>query len=230
MLKAIIFDFNGVILDDEPLHFQSMRDTVADIGIRITKEEYWTHYLPLDDGACLEAICRKSHRKLDDGERRRLLEKKTLGYRQLLQGRVPVFPGVTEFIRAAAARFPLALASGARRDEIEPALQAAGLKRFFTVIAGAEDFTRGKPHPECYLSTLELLNRKLNGENTIQPHECLVIEDSVGGVRGAREAGMACLALTNTYDRKSLGAANRIVSSLREVPIEELESLCQEPS
>ncbi len=230
MLKAIIFDFNGVILDDEPLHFQSMRDTVADIGIQITREEYWSRYLPLDDAACLETICRSRNRTLDPSERQRLLELKALGYRKLLQGRVPVFPGAAEFIQAAAARYPLALASGARRDEIESALQAAGLAGFFSVVAGAEDFVRGKPHPECYVFTLGMLNRKLNGKAPIRPHECLVIEDSVGGVRGAREAGMVCLALTNTYDRESLGAANRVVSSLREVRVEDLESLWQEPS
>ncbi len=231
MLKAIIFDFNGVIVDDEPLHFQSMKDTVASIGVHITKEEYWTRYLPLDDSNCLEAICRDHGRKLDETERRRLLELKAVIYRRLLQDKVPIFSGAADFVRAAAARYPLALASGARRDEIEATLQAAGLTRFFSVIAGAEDFILGKPHPESYLFALEQLNRKLNGqEQRIQPQECLVIEDSVGGVQGARAAGMMCLALTNTYPAESLGAANCIVSSFREVQIEELEQLWQEPA
>jgi len=231
MLRAIIFDFNGVIVDDEPLHFQSMRDTVASIGVRITKQEYWTRYLPLDDGSCLEAICRDHDRKIDGAERERLLEMKALNYRKLLRDKVPLFSGAVEFVRAAAARYPLALASGARRDEIEAALQAAGLERFFCVIAGAEDFVLGKPHPESYLFALQQLNRKLNGKDAgILPRECLVVEDSVGGVQGARAAGMRCLALTNTYPAESLGAADCIVSSFGEVKIEELEQLLQEPA
>lgn len=231
MLRAIIFDFNGVILNDEPLHFQSMMETVADVGIRITKEEYWTNYLPLDDVTCLETICRNHSFKLGGEDRLRLLQLKALYYRRLLQNQYPLFPGAAEFIRAAAVRYPLALASGARRDEIEATLQAAGLAHHFRVIAAAEDFVLGKPHPESYLFALQLLNKTLNGQaRQIQPEECLVIEDSVGGVQGARTAGMMCLALTNTYPEESLYAANRIVSSFHEVRIEELDRLWQEPS
>ena len=231
MLRAIIFDFNGVILDDEPLHFQSMKDTVASIGIHISEAEYWSRYLPLDDASCLEAICRDNGRKLDDGERRKLMALKGLSYRELLQDRQPLFPGAADFVRAAAARYPLALASGARRDEIEATLRAAELTQYFRVIVAAEDFVLGKPHPESYLFALELLNRKLNGEaRRILPRECLVVEDSAGGVKGARSAGMLCLALTNTYPMESLDAANRIVSSFSEVEIDELARLWQEPA
>ncbi len=229
MLKAIIFDFNGVIVNDEPLHFQSMRDTLASIGVEVSKEEYWAKYLPLDDASCLEAICRDRQRKLSHDERWRLLELKALNYQKLLQDSVPLFPGAAEFIRAAAKKYPLALASGARRDEIEATLRAAGLEPFFRVIAGAEDFVRGKPHPDSYLFALQQLNRKMNGkESQIHPRECLVVEDSVGGVQGARAAGMMCLALTNTYPAESLGAANRVVSSFRDVRLEDLEQLWQE--
>ncbi len=230
MLRAIIFDFNGVILDDEPLHFQSMKNTVAEIGIQISEAEYWNRYLPLDDAACLETICRDYGRKLDEGERRRLLELKAVNYREMLQDRQPLFPGAADFVRAAAARYPLALASGARRDEIEATLRAAELSQCFRVIVAGEDFVLGKPHPESYLFALELLNGKLDGEaEPVRPQECLVVEDSAGGVEGARAAGMLCLALTNTYPMESLGAANRIVSSLNEVGIDELARLWQEP-
>jgi HAD superfamily hydrolase (TIGR01509 family) len=231
MLRAIIFDFNGVILNDEPLHFQSMRDTVADVGIRITREEYWGEYLPLDDAACLEAICRNHAVRLGDPERARLLDLKSLHYRCLLRNQYPLFPGAADFIRAASGRYPLALASGARRVEILSTLRATDLLRHFRVIAGAEDFTRGKPHPESYLFTLERLNETQDGRCLkILPADCLVIEDSVDGVKGARAAGMVCLAVAHTYPRESLGAASHVVSSIQEVKLEELERLCQEPS
>jgi beta-phosphoglucomutase len=231
MLKAIIFDFNGVILNDEPLHFRSMRDAVAEIGLRISEEEYLKEYLPLDDASCLEKIGKIHSYEFGDGERQRLLDLKAGYYRSLLQDQYPLFPGAVEFVRSAASRYPLALASGARREEIEGTLDATGLTRFFLVIAAAEDFTLGKPHPESYLFALKKLNDSLNGRKSrIQPQECLVIEDSVGGVQGAREAGMRCLAMTNTYPRESLTGADEIATSFCDVNFEELERLWQEPN
>jgi len=231
MLKAVIFDFNGIILNDEPLHFSSMKDAVAELGIRITKEEYWNRYLPFDDAACLQAICRDRGVVLTEDQRERTLERKVSLYQQLIQKHYPLFPGVADFIRAISHRLPLALASGARRDEIEMTLRATGLIEHFRVIVGAEDFTLGKPNPESYLLALELLNDNLNHRHApIQPCECLVIEDSVGGVQGARAAGMICLAVSNTYPTESLQAAHKVVSSLEEVTIENLESLLQEES
>jgi len=158
MLKAIIFDFNGVILNDEPLHFAAMRDAVADLGIPLTPEDYWNKYLPFDDRECLETVCRDHSFQLDETTRRESLARKARNYQQLLRGGFPLFPGVTQFIQAAAGRYPLALASGARRSEIESALDSTGLKRHFTVIVAAEDFVLGKPNPESFLLALEWLN------------------------------------------------------------------------
>lgn len=229
MLKAIIFDFNGVILNDEPLHFQSMYDTVDSIGIRITRDEYWRLYLPLDDATCLDRICESRSYHLDKRERERLLGLKYARYRKLLEDQYPLFPGAADFIRESAARYPVAIASGARRNEIEDTLRATGLLQFFMEIAAAEDFKIGKPHPESYLFALEKLNRAFDGRNgQVRPSECLVIEDTVDGVKGARAAGMSCLAVANTYPRENLTAANRVVSSLLEVKVEELEGLWQE--
>lgn len=228
MLRAIIFDFNGVILNDEPLHFRSMRDAVSALGIRITQEEYWSRYLPLDDEACLTAICADRGLAPDPQARRSVLEDKVRIYRELLHDRYPVFEGAAELIREASAGYPLALASGARREEIEATLDATGLKSCFRVLVGAEDFERGKPHPESYLLALERLNAALDGRAGIGPRECLVIEDSVGGVEGSRAAGMICLAVANTYPRESLRDAHRIVDSLVGLKLAELEALVQE--
>ena len=229
MLRAAIFDFNGIILNDEPLHFSSMKDAVAELGITISREEYWKRYLPFDDVTCLEAICHDRQLKLGPARRRRTLERKASLYQQLIQSQYPLFPGVTHFIETLAARYPLALASGARRDEIEATLHATGLMSYFQVIVGAEDFTRGKPNPESYLLALERLNDHLNSHRSpILPNECLVIEDSVGGVEGARAAGMVCLAVSNTYPPESLQAARRVVSSLVEITPDSLENLLKE--
>ncbi|MBN1566963.1 MAG: HAD family phosphatase [Acidobacteria bacterium] len=224
MLKAIVFDFNGVILNDEPLHFAAMRDTVADFGIHLTREAYWEKYLPFDDTQCLESICRDHSFPLSVKEREEALSRKSHYYQDLLRGGFPLLPGASHFIQAAAEHYPLALASGARREEIETTLECTDLKRYFLAVVAAEDFHLGKPHPESFLLALERLNAALNGY-PIKPEECLVIEDSVAGISGARAAGMACMAVTNSYPREALAAANRIINSLDEVRVDSLQDL-----
>jgi len=227
MLKAIIFDFNGVILNDEPFHFAAMRDAVADLGIRLTREDYWSKYLPFDDKECLESVCRDRSFSLDETTRSETLERKARNYQQALQGGYPLLPGAAQFIEAAAGRYPLALASGARRVEIESALDSIGLRRYFTVIVAAEDFVLGKPNPESFLLALQWLNEARNTA-PILPEECLVIEDSVGGVRGARVAGMHCLAVTSSYPGEALQAADRVVSTLENIALDGLNDLFEE--
>jgi beta-phosphoglucomutase len=231
MLKAIILDFNGVILDDELLHYKAMQKVVAVLDITLTKEAYWGKYLPLDDTDCLEAVCRDNSIPLTDERRAHLLELKNALYNQQLQNRFPLFPGAAEFIQSAAQNYPLALASGARREEIETTLKATGLNQYFHVIVAAEDFTLGKPHPESYLLALKRLNaaRKMMS-SAISPEECLVIEDTIGGVAGAIAAGMRCLAVSNSYPPEKLQKANRVARSLKDVKIESLPALFEQPS
>ena len=139
----------------------------------------------------------------------------------------PLAPGAVQFIKTAAQLYPLAIASGALRQEIDSVLDATGLRCCFQSILAAEDFIKGKPHPECYLQALERLNSDINGSSPIKPGECLVIEDSVDGVRGARSAGMVCLAVSNTYPAQELQEANRVLSSLENLKPDDLRSLFQ---
>ncbi|MEJ2111340.1 MAG: HAD family phosphatase, partial [Acidobacteriota bacterium] len=200
MLKAIIFDFNGVILDDEPLHFRAMQEAVANLQIELTEKDYWEKYLPFDDNECLETICRDHSVPLSTEQRYGLIDIKIASYNRQIRDSYPLFPGVVHCIENAAQRYPLALASGARREEIEATLQATNLIRHFLVLVAAEDFSLGKPHPESFLLALGKLNAAGAGASTsIRPEQCLVIEDSIGGVAGARAAGMRCLAVINSY-------------------------------
>lgn len=228
MLRAILFDFNGVILNDEPIHFRAMQAAAAGIGIRITEKEYWSQYLPLDDLSCLAKMCRLHDVEVSEEQRRRVLAEKIRHYTDMLRDDYPVFPGALELVRSSARAYPLAIASGARREEITGALDALGIAACFRTIVAAEDFETGKPHPDSYLFALRRLNETLNGTAMpIQPGECLVIEDSSGGVEGARAAGMVCLAVANTYPREKLTAAHRVVTSLEEVRPDELEALVE---
>jgi len=228
MLKAIIIDFNGVIINDEPLHFMAMRDVVSTFGIILTEQEYWGRYLPLDDENCLKAICKDRSVEISDMQKEQALMHKAARYIELIGDRLPLNPGAAEFVKTAAARYPLALASGARRDEIERTLKAADLSNCFKVIVAAEDFSLGKPHPESFLLALDFLNRSLNRDSSILPGECLVIEDAVSGVQGALAAGMKCLAVSTSYPAEKLQEANRVVPSLAELQIDILENIFEE--
>jgi beta-phosphoglucomutase len=228
MLKAIIIDFNGVIVNDEPLHFMAMRDVVSEFGITLTEQDYWSRYLPLDDENCLKAICEHHSVELSGVQKSAALERKALRYVELIGDQYPLNPGAADFVRAAAARYPLALASGARRDEIERTLKASDLADCFRVIVAAEDFFLGKPHPESFLLALNLLNRSLNRDSSILPGECLVIEDAIAGIQGAMAAGMKCLAVSTSYPSEKLLEANRVVPSLAELRLDSLEEIFEE--
>lgn len=233
MLRAIIFDFNGIILNDEPVHFRAMRDTVAALGIQLSPEEYWERYLPLDDEHCFDAICAAHDVSVSAAERREALHGKVGLYRQFMRNEYPLFPGSADFVRLSASRYPLAIASGARRQEVEDTLKATGLSDCFQVVVAAEDFTLGKPHPESFLLALERLNGRLDGRSArIEPPECLVVEDSVGGVRGARAAGMRCLAVSNSYPAAQLSAAaaDRVLASLEGLTLAGLQDLFEDLS
>jgi len=226
MLRSIIFDFNGVILNDEPIHFKAMQEAVSNLGIDLSEKDYWDKYLPFDDNECLGAICRDHEMILSEEQHSLLIRNKIESYARRIRDSLPLFPGVSPLIEAAALRYPLAVASGARREEIETTLQATGLRRHFRVIVAAEDFTLGKPHPESFLLALKKLNEAMRDiPESAVPGECLVIEDSVGGVAGARAAGMRCLAVSNSYPPEKLVAADKVVSSLENVTLETLESL-----
>lgn len=214
-LKAIIFDFNGVIVDDEPLHLELFRKVLLEEGIFLTDEDYHEKYLGYDDRGCFTAaLCDNSRTPdaADDAFIHELIERKAEYYRQAIQERLLLFPGVVELVRRSAAQYPLAIASGALRSEIEFVLARGEIRDCFQVIVAAEDVSECKPDPEGYLKALEQLNAALEAE--IQAHECLVIEDSLAGIEAAKAAGMRCVAVTNSYSAEALAAADKIVTSL----------------
>jgi len=215
MLRAVIFDFNGVVVDDERIHFNAFKKVLQEEGISLTESDYYTHYLGMDDRGCFQATHRSAGRSLDDDSLRLLIERKAVHYRTLIESGVIIFPGVRELLRDLAPRFPLAIASGALRHEIEEILAKSGLRDFFRVIVSAEDVSAGKPNPEIFLRALDLMNRW--GDTPIMATQCLVIEDSKEGISAAKGAQMMCLAVTNSYPASELPAADAVVASLDKV-------------
>ncbi len=185
MLRALIFDFNGIIVDDEPIHFQLFQRVLGEEGIRLTEEAYYARYLGFDDRGAFTTGFAENRRILDEPKLAELIARKAGYYQDAICNHVAIFPGVKNLIASVAASLPLAVASGALRQEIETILKGTGLLTYFKAIVSAEDVERGKPEPEIFLKALTALNAQHIG-SPIAPADCLVIEDSKEGIRGAR--------------------------------------------
>ena len=226
MLRALIFDFNGIIVDDEPIHFELFKQVLAEEGIKLTEADYYARYLGFDDRGAFTAAYREHGRSLDEKLLARLIDRKAIYYQSEIRNKVRIFPGVEKLVTTLVPVLPLAVASGALRQEIETILSAAGLLKHFAVIISAEDVDHGKPEPEIFLKALARLNAQVEDGHPIDAADCLVIEDSKEGIRGARRAGMKCLAVSNSHPIELLQEANAVVRSLEEVDLSLLEKLC----
>jgi beta-phosphoglucomutase len=223
MLRAIIFDCDGIIADTEPLHLATFQKVLEQEGIELTRDEYYANYLALDDRSCFTSVHRDRGIPLSREKLAGLIERKAGFLEPVMRDSLQVFPGVVDFIREAWLRYPLAVASGALTHEVELVLQHAGVRNCFQVIVAAEDVVSGKPDPEPFLKASAKLSA-MQAE-PFSPQECLAIEDSMPGVRAAHIAGMRCLAVTNSYPEARLVEADRIVDSLAGLSFKDLENL-----
>ena len=230
MLKALIFDFNGIIVDDEPIHLQMFQKVLKEEGITLTKEQYYDIYLGMDDQGCFEALYKANGKEISDDKLHNLIERKGIYYEASIKENMIFFPGVVDFIKNASQHFKLAITSGALRSEIQMVLQQADLLSHFPVIISAEDVIEGKPDPEGFQKALYALNLKMpRYVPGIRAKECLVIEDSWAGIDAALEAGMKCLAVTNSYSKERLGKADKVISSLENFKLEGLQEIFSIP-
>lgn len=224
MLKALIFDCDGVIADSEHLHFSLFQKVLAEVGIALTQAEYVEKYLAMDDRGCFEAVFKANGKALSEEERARLIAQKTALYKKTAAQNLVILPGVVEFVMAVSQKYPLAMASGALKEEVLLMIEAAGIRHYFDAVVAAEDVKNGKPAPDAYLKALEELNKKHPGKN-IQPSECLVVEDSIHGLMSAHAAGMKVVGVTTTYSAKELAAADRVAPVLTALRLKDLEGL-----
>jgi len=210
-LRAVIFDFDGVLVNSEPSHFRALRDCLVPEGVSIDEEDYRTNLLAYDDRTAIRIALERAGLEVDLDRIARAAERKARCYEREA-GRVEWFPGARELIGGL--ECPLAIASGARRDEIEWILEAAGLRDRFAALVSADDVEHTKPHPAPYLGACAELAA---AESGLAPAECVVFEDSPPGIASARSAGMTVIGVTNSYPEDKLGLAHRIIGSLREV-------------
>lgn len=221
-LRAIIFDFDGVIADTEPLHYAGLERTFRAIGITLTESDYYTNYLGFDDRGCVVAALQANGRPITQDIVQDLMRKKAIAYLESIKDHLVIFPGVREFVLAAAAQYPLAIASGALRQEIELILEQAGLRKAFLHITSAEDVSRGKPDPQPFQYALAGLTAQRPSLD-LDATSCLVIEDSLPGIRAAKSAGMKVLAVANTHTVQDLHEAHAITHSLADTTPADLE-------
>jgi HAD superfamily hydrolase (TIGR01509 family) len=222
MLRAFIFDCDGVIADTEPHHFSAFRQVLAQEKIRLTSEQYYRDYLALDDRGCFSKVFRNHGINLSPEKLNELIERKAEVIDVILRTNLIVFPGVVEFVQKASNRYPLAVASGALRHEVVAIVKHAGISDCFRALVCAEDVTEGKPSPEPFFRASSLLT---SSGGVIAPAECVVIEDSIHGIHAAHSAGMKCIAVTNTYPREKLEEADLVVDSLSGLEFKTIEDL-----
>lgn len=223
MLKAIIFDCDGVIADTEPIHMSAFGRVLAEEGISLTQDDYFAHYLALDDRGCFTRAFAEEGASLTPDHLNEMIRRKAGYVETVMQTDLQLLPGAAELIHRAAECYPLAIASGALRAEVEMALNHGRLRDCFSAIVSAEDVARSKPYPDPFIKALELLN--LPTTDPIEPSECLVIEDSVHGIRAAHHAAMRCLAVANSYPKEKLSEADLVVDTLAGLSLKDAESL-----
>ena len=233
MLRAILFDFNGVLVDDEPIHLEMFQRVLGEEGVSLTAGDYYARYLGLDDRSCFAAVLTAAGEQPSVPRLMRLIARKSSYYRERIREQgYPLFPGAAELVRelAAAGRM-LGVVSGALRDEVEGALRQAGLRDLFKVLITAEDVAEGKPAPEGYLRALEDLNSVPPlPERLIHPHEVLAVEDSPAGLAAAAEVGFVTLGVAQSFPAARLREADAVADRLQGLTLPRLEQLFAEAS
>ncbi|MHB8652508.1 MAG: HAD family hydrolase [Terriglobia bacterium] len=228
LLRAIIFDFDGIIVNSEPLILKLTQQMAAQQGWTITEDEYYHTYLALDDRGIVEHLYASHGRPLDTARRDELVAWKARAYWETIRGGLPAFPGAVDFVRKVAGEFPLAIASGSLRAEIEYLLGKLGLLDAFAALATADDVVQSKPSPEVFLKAWEMLSvaafNPREGRAPLVARECLVIEDAPAGVEAAHAAGMKCLALAQSRPREELRHAEWVYGNFAEVDFEKIRA------
>ncbi len=237
-ISAVIFDFNGVLIDDEAVHCALFQEVLAEEGVVITERDYHDRYMGYDDRGCFDAALKDAGQAADRARLDDLIARKARRYVEAAERGLRFFPAAAETIRAISARWPVAINSGALRPEIEYALNRLKCRDCVAAIVSAEDTDRCKPDPEGYRLAFEALRTHGNARpvghghghghdapSPLAPSACLVIEDTLAGVMSAKGAGMQVVGVSTTFDADSLrkAGADDVVAALADFTPEWIE-------
>src|SRR4051812_13294914 len=211
---GVIFDFDGVLVNSEPLHYLAFHEVLAKEDIELTEAEYYNEMIGFDDRGAFNHIFKLRGRALDPKTFLRVMTLKSEKMRELIEGRRDLaLPGAEEFVRGLWRNYPLAVCSGALREEIELMLEAAALRDCFSVIVAAEDVTVGKPDPQGYLLTSKLISEKV--KRPLKPADFLIVEDAPTVIKSVKKVGFPTLGVATTYSIEKMSDADWAVPSLR---------------
>lgn len=203
MTSGILFDFNGVIVDDESQHCEALIATLSEYGYTLDRDTYYREYLGFDDRECFRFTFERMGRPIDDAGLREAIARKHVQYEQAIRASMRLVPGVSDFIENAALDgFQLAIVSGALRSEIDLILELAGLRPHFAEIVAAEDVAACKPDPQGFNRAREKLE--------LASRRCVVVEDSIPGLNAARAAGLRCAVLATSHPEDAFGGADLV--------------------
>ena len=222
-LQAIVFDFDGVIADSEPLHLRAFQQALAEEGIEFSSAEYYGRYLGYDDVGLIKAVATDRGIEMTERHMDAFVARKGAKLQAILHAGSVLFPGAKDFIREAAAVVPIAIASGALRHEIDEIIETAGVAGLFSTIVASGDTPESKPSPAPYLLAFERLQEAAGG--TLDPRRCVAVEDSRWGLESARGAGLRCVGVTSSYPAEALSGAELVVSGLHELTLPMLDRL-----
>jgi len=218
VVRAVIFDFDGVLADTEALHWAAFQEAVADRGIPLPRATYFARYLGLPDRDCLVALCADAGRPVSADDVENLFQRKRAAFARRARD-ADLYAGVADTLRRLHADHALAVASGAFRDEIDPILTRGGVRALFAVVVGAEDVRAGKPAPDPFLEALRQLAAI---DPQLTAAVCVVVEDSPRGVTAAHAAGMRCIAVTTNHPRHALADADAVIAHVCDLRAEDL--------
>jgi len=227
-LKAVLFDFNGVIINDEPIHEQLIAKLLIEENLRLNPGEFKRVCLGRSDRVCLTELLNSRGRVATEEYLMALLVRKANAYRRYLDTleKLPVYPGLADLMfRLRGAQLKLAVVSGALRTEIELVLEKAQLASYFQLIVAGDDLRTSKPEPDGYLLAVERLNQHFPDLN-LQPSECLAIEDTPAGIQAAKRAGIPVVGVANTYPFHMMQRqANWAVDYLSDLELDRVQAI-----
>lgn len=219
MIKAILFDFNGVIIDDEPIQMRVYQELLAAEGVELTEDEYAASH-GMDDVTFVRAAYERRGKTVDDKKIGEIVDAKFVRWREVVGDDLPLFDGIENFVEKMSHEFALGVVSMERGDQIQYVLERAGMAKHFSVIVSSSDVATCKPDPQCYRAGFNKLDlyRIAQGHLPMTHAECLVIEDTVPGVKAARSADLPALGVTNTVSADALRSAGAaaIANDLRD--------------
>ena len=222
-LRAIVFDFDGVLANSEPLHLRAYQDVLVNEGVTLSERDYYARYLGYDDVGVFRTLSADRGRGWTNVDIERLIADKAARLEALERHHSILFPGAAEAVKRAALAVPIAIASGALGAEIRRVLEREQLTSWFTAIVAAEDTPVGKPAPEPYRRAVELLGREAGG--VLPAADCVAVEDSRWGLESARRAGLRTVGVAQTYQRSALSDADLIIDTIESLDLGDLARL-----